>query len=338
MTLVDSIYINSYGGLNVLNALIKGLNNYSVRKSDFHFLIDERLDIETIEGLQMYRTIKVKPSHFNRRKVYMSISKKYDKILCLSNIPPPIEVHNKVYVYFHNLLLINSSPEFSSPLELISNYLKSLYIKFYNRNYYKWITQTKHSKILLSEKLNIKSNIIKVFPFYYTDDIHLKKRDYNSNTINYLCVTSSSKHKNIVRLTNAFLKSNFFSKKNINLSITTIGEDIQKENKKIKYLGFQDRKNLIKLYYQSHYIVFPSLIESFGLPIIEGIKSGANILLSNIKSIKEVAEPSIAFDPRKELEIKSAFENSSKFLYNNNSALLIKNEINNFIKLITKNV
>ena len=109
MILVDSIYINSYGGLYILKAFVKGLNNYSVRKSDFHFLIDDRIDIESIKELKMYNTIKVKPNHFNRRKIYKTISKEYDTILCLSNIPPPFKVDKPVFIYFHNLLLIKSN-------------------------------------------------------------------------------------------------------------------------------------------------------------------------------------------------------------------------------------
>ena len=80
------------------------------------------------------------------------------------------------------------------------------------------------------------------------------------------------------------------------------------------------------------------MIESFGLPIIEGISSGANILSSDIESIKNVAKPSIKFDPKEEFQIKKAFEDSAKLLYNSSSILKIQNEINNFIKLIYNNV
>ena len=56
-------------------------------------------------------------------------------------------------------------------------------------------------------------------------------------------------------------------------------------NKKIKYLGSINRN---KIKYYSKYYYFPYLVESFGLPIFEGIKSGSNIILSNINSLKEI--------------------------------------------------
>ena len=137
---------------------------------------------------------------------------------------------------------------------------------------------------------------------------------------------------------NAFCKSNFDSDKHVKLCITTKGKNKLIDNKELHFLGYVNRKELINIYSQSHYIIFPSMIESFGLPIIEGISSGANILSSNIKSITEVAETSIKFNPKKESEIKMAFENSSRQIYNSNSKLTIQNEINNFIKLINYNV
>ena len=234
--------------------------------------------------------------------------------------------------------MLNLHFELSSPYELVLNYFKSLYIQFYNRKSYTWITQTQYSKNILSKKFNIKKKLIKVLPLFDTDDIKHKERYFKAKNLNYLCVTSNSKHKNIERLKNAFLKSNFNSKKNVDLLITFNGQDIVSQNKKIKYIGMLNRKELIKIYNQSHYIILPSMIESFGLPIIEGIMSGANILSSNIDSIKEVAETSVKFNPKNEIEIKKAFEISSEVNYNLSSKLTIQNEINNFIKLIYNNV
>ena len=338
MILVDAIYIHSYGGLSILRALIYGLSKSPYNKANIHFLIDSRVDIKSIKGIGIYKTTKVRPSHFERKQIYLSNLKKYSTIVCLANIPPPLKLDKKVYIYFHNLLLVNWIFELSSNYDMVLNYIKSLYIKFFNKKSYIWITQTEFSKKILSKKLDIEKDSIKVLPFFYTDDIQFKERDFKSKNLNYLCVTSDSKHKNISRLKSAFLKSNFNPEKNINLLITTQGRDLVDQNKKIKYLGMLKREELIKIYSQSHYVIFPSMIESFGLPIIEGIMSGANILSSNIESISEIAKTSLKFNPKNELEIKDTFEKSSIVKYNLSSKLTIQNEINNFIKLINNNV
>ena len=338
MILIDSIYIHSYGGLNILRAFIKGLNNSGIDKTKFLFLIDNRIFLENIEELKMYRTIKVKPNHFSRRKVYESISNNFNKILCLSNIPPPINIDKEVYIYFHNLLLISSSLQISTPYDFFLNFIKLQYIKIFNKQSYKWVTQTNYSKVLLSTKLNIEEKLVKVLPFYDISDISHSKRNFNSKTISYLCVSNNSKHKNLKKMINAFSKSKFDLDKQVKLYITTKGKNKLIDNKELIFLGFIGRKELIKMYSKSHYIIFPSMIESFGLPIIEGISSGANILSSDIKSIEEVAETSIKFNPKKESEMKITFENSARQIYNSNSKLTIQNEINNFIKLIDDNV
>ena len=286
----------------------------------------------------MYKTTKVEPSHYKRKTTYLSEVDKYDKIVCLSNIPPPIKLNKTVYIYFHNLLLVTFSLNFSSPYALCLNFLKVQYIKFFNKGSYNWITQTDYSRSLISKKLNINKNLIKLFPFFDISDIPFIEKNFNSNKLNYLCVTSNSKHKNVSRLINAFFKADFSSKKQVNLSITTSGIDQVNDNKKIKYLGYLNRQELIKKYTQSQYIVFPSMIESFGLPIIEGIKSGSNVLISNIKSLKEICKPSIVFDPLDEKDIIKAFETASDMSYQQNSMITIKNEINTFIKLIINDV
>ena len=102
--------IEPIGGFSIFNSL----DNLSVNKSDFHFLIDYRLDIESIQELKMYKTTKVEPSHYKRKTTYLSEVDKYDKIVCLSNIPPPIKLNKTVYIYFHNLLLVTFSLNFSS--------------------------------------------------------------------------------------------------------------------------------------------------------------------------------------------------------------------------------
>ena len=109
-------------------------------------------------------------------------------------------------------------------------------------------------------------------------------------------------------------------------------------NKRIKYLGSINRNEITKYYSKSHYVILPSLVESFGLPIFEGIKSGSNVILSNINSLKEICKPSLNFDPLNTNDISRAIQNAANLNYGTKSSITIKNEINNFINLITRNV
>lgn len=67
---------------------------------------------------------------------------------------------------------------------------------------------------------------------------------------------------------------------------------------KVKFLGYVPDKNLSALYSGAEALLFPSLFEGFGLPILEAQASGCPVLTSNISSMPEVAgEGAIFVDP-----------------------------------------
>jgi len=339
MILIDATYIHSHGGASILQALINELQKVELyNKKKVYFLLDHRLDLNQLNGIDSFKIKKIKATHFTRRKAYLVILNKIEKVICLSNVPPPIRINKTVYIYFHNLLLLKRKMIFSSFWYFFTSLIKFLYIRFYNSNRYKWIVQTVYMKKELGNKFRVSSSMIKILPFYDVEDIHFQQKDFKSNQLSFLCVTSNSKHKNLKKVIKSFLKSDFTGKEKVTLLITINGNNINYENKNIRYMGYLNRYDTIKAYSQSQYVILPSLAESFGLPIIEGIKSGSNVLISNIKSLKEICKPSIIFDPLDEKDIIKAFETASDMSYQQNSMITIKNEINTFIKLIINDV
>ena len=339
MILIDAIHIHSHGGLTILDSFINGIEkNPSVDINNFHFFIDDRIELSMIKRIKNCSIEHVRANHFNRKKAYEKKINLASKIVCLANIPPPIKSSKPVYIYFHNLLLLDNKLTYVTPFYFILNKLKLQYIKFFRHKSYKWIVQTSFMKNKLSEILKIDRERINICPFYSDDDIHFKEKDFNSKSVNFLCVTSNSKHKNLHKLVKSFLNARLDEKKQFYLFITTDGNDIIKGNKNIIYLGYIKRDEILSQYLKSHFVILPSLIESFGLPIIEGIKSGSKILVSNIDSLKEICIPSISFNPTITKDIVSAFEMAGSFSYQKDSILTIKNEINNFINLINYDV
>ncbi len=65
-----------------------------------------------------------------------------------------------------------------------------------------------------------------------------------------------------------------------------------------------DNENLVKLYNSSEALLFPSLYEGFGMPIIEAMASGTPVITSNLWSMKELAEGyGILVDPNDPIDI-----------------------------------
>ena len=87
------------------------------------------------------------------------------------------------------------------------------------------------------------------------------------------------------------------------------------------------------LYARSKAIVYPSLLESLGLGIVEGISAGCDVIISDLPFAHSICKPSETFDPQNEDSIVEAvlrYEqgNSPK------SILTIKDCLHELIELI----
>ena len=74
---------------------------------------------------------------------------------------------------------------------------------------------------------------------------------------------------------------------------------------KVIRLGYVSDDELAELYRKCSLFIFPSIHEGFGLPVLEAMKCGANVIASNSTSIPEIVELSDAmFDPKNVIDIK----------------------------------
>jgi len=77
----------------------------------------------------------------------------------------------------------------------------------------------------------------------------------------------------------------------------------------IVFAGFMDPADLPDLYAASDAVVFPSLYEGFGLPVLEAMACGAAVACANRSSLPEVAgDAAILFDPTDIEQMASAME------------------------------
>ena len=78
-------------------------------------------------------------------------------------------------------------------------------------------------------------------------------------------------------------------------------------NERVKFLGYVPRGDLPRLFSGATALVYPSLLEGFGLPIVEAMACGAPVITSNNSSMKEVAGgAAVLVDPRDVREITEA--------------------------------
>ena len=77
----------------------------------------------------------------------------------------------------------------------------------------------------------------------------------------------------------------------------------------IIFLGFVPLKSLPWLYSGCDLMIYPSLFEGFGFPILEALACGASVACSNTSSMKEIARDLIpTFDPTRTAELLLSME------------------------------
>ena len=110
----------------------------------------------------------------------------------------------------------------------------------------------------------------------------------------FLCQGTREPRKNLPRIIEAFsIFKTKYPKSSFELVISGKygwGKDvIQFKRPDIKILGFIPEKNMVALHAAAFCLVYPSLYEGFGLPVIKSLKVGVPVITSAASSMSEIA-------------------------------------------------
>ena len=114
--------------------------------------------------------------------------------------------------------------------------------------------------------------------------------------------------------------------------INNINALVKKYHIKVDNLGYVDFNKVLSLYSDSRALIFPSFMESFGLPLIEAKQLGLPILAPELDYVRDICSPEETFDPSSDISIARAVK---KFLKIKNSSNL-EYDVDGFIDYITK--
>jgi len=338
--LIDFLYINSGGGKKILETILYRLSEkYDL--DNYFFLFDSRLKLnKSFNNLKYYS--KIKASEGIRKSFYKKNKNIFSSVFCMSNVPPPIKLDVNVTIYFHNDLFLEPlASNLKFKLRML-NLIKKYYILINNKKQYSWIVQTELMKYKVEKSLNIKPNKISTLPIFNVEGNYIGNKEKNK----FLYVSNFSKHKNHFNLFKAFIDASSNLEDRVELHLT-IDKSIYEvsfyantklpENLRIINHGELNHNDLSKLYASSEYFIFPSLNESFGLPLVESVSMGCKVIASELEYVKQVIRPSLTFNPN---SVKSISESiiSAVCDEQKDSKIIIENKIDTFVEYLSKNV
>jgi len=258
------------------------------------------------------------------------LSKRIDNCLYFGNLPPMKKGEN-THLYFHNIFLTNNSLFKISFSQKIKFLVSKIYIFFNARNVDNIYCQ---SEIVKKDFIKTYGkHKISIMPFFqiFPKSKNIKKYDF-------CYIASGDEHKNHSLILDSL---KLLSKKNIYPSVALTVENHRKElvmkinNYKKKYslsvynFGECSISQVEDIYQNSKCILFPSLYETFGLPLIEAQRIDIDLLPINLPYVHEVVKPELSFEPNildcsnKMLDYVKNYDNEK----NRNFVVLVENKI-----------
>tara|TARA_B100001093_G_scaffold519921_1_gene611390 strand:+ start:56 stop:1060 length:1005 start_codon:yes stop_codon:yes gene_type:complete len=333
MTLIDSIYVNNGGAKILLEYLLQEIINRKLNENCF-VLVDHRCNLPK-KLLNNFEHTHLKGFGISRFSFYKKNKNKFSKVLCFGNVPPLIKCHNQVvFTYFHQPNYVDS---LNFNFKNIHFFFKRNYINFLLGNSDYFIVQTNNMMRKFQDRFKYERKKLSIVPFYPSIETTNVKKVFS-----FFYPSLGYAHKNHHLLLSAFKK--FYDKNKTGELILTIPKsdvdlfkkinDLNEKGYKIKNIGFVSRKEVFRYFNQSKYLIFPSLHESFGLGIIEGILTNCKLIAPDLDYVNSICEPSILINPKSESSLISAFEKALKDENIGSSILKIDNKIDDLIKML----
>lgn len=321
--ILSAFNVHTGGGLVLLKSLI-----------DTKLLKIKLLDLRVKEKIKLNKSennIYVKKSILSRLYYFHKVcfkSKNDEKIICFNGLPPLFKTKAHVVLFIQTFYFFADISNFNFNLY---TFLRIQFEKFWfvlgisnaDEIWVQTETMKKRLNIYLKSRKIKKKFIIKKMPLLdnETNKLYLKlrkstyKKNKENNAINsnnFFYPADGAGHKNHERLINAFAEI----KKDYKLYLTLDNSNFLRiigrsqldkvKRKNIINLGYLSRKKIFQIYKNKiGTLIFPSLDESFGIPLIEAYMFKKHIVTSDVKYSRDILANFYKFNPYSTKAIKN---------------------------------
>jgi glycosyltransferase involved in cell wall biosynthesis len=301
--------VHSGGGLVLLKSLIEAwparlpLNAYlDCRASEL---------LEIPEGA---RITWVKPSLYGRLEAEISLSRDAlvgDIVLFKNSLPPLFRCRGKVIVFMQNR-------NFFEPLSLgdftFKQALRIMVERWWcdalRKRVDEYIVQTESLKRTFQNWYRRNEQdappVVTVLPFMQdnvvNDSLLVERCDKQYDFIYVADGLAQKNHIMLFRAWEDLAEQNIFPSLAVTLGaeekllISKVNE-LQHAGLRITNLGELPRETVLRKYHECRALIYPSLRESFGLPLVEASRFGVPILASELDYVYDVCTPDMTFNP-----------------------------------------
>jgi len=342
-------------------------NLYKIDKKNDYTLFVSIEDLQNIQRLfknPRWKVVEadIKWHTFSEQINYLQILNKENlDLVHFPYLSAPIFYKRPFIVTIHDLIPMLYPTGKASTLILPLYYLKYLafrvVIKKISKKARRIIVPSFATKSEVLKHLNVSED--KIIVTYEAADNNLKSQTAELNSLSFkdgqyfLYVGNAYPHKNLDKFIAAFkkLKANLLvsdSKIGKNIKFVLVGDkgyfykrlELMTKSKDVIFYGKASDEELAALYKNALAAVQPSLMEGFGLPVLEAMANKCLVACSDIPSLREIAkENALYFNPQDADEMEKILESiisNSKSYENMTKKAYLRSQEFSFEKMATE--
>ncbi len=312
--------VHAGGGLVLIDSLLNTIPDNCYIKA----YLDLRLHSKIIGLPRNIEIVWTKQTILGRilaeLKLYKNIKRDDCKVLCLHGLPPILAASSKISVFILNRLHLNVVPlsnfDYRTRARL---YIEKLVLRTKGRGIKRYFVHTESTK----------QDLLKILPFIDKNSIEIMPLAGNLSNIakqeaikfkkdwDFIYPSNADWHKNHKKLLDAWVL--LAHKGLFPTLVLTISENyrdilnyierlVREERIHVVNLGALSQIEVIQLYYKSRALIYPSITEAYGLPLVEATISNLPILAGELDYVRDICQPKETFDVNSELSISRAVE------------------------------
>lgn len=306
---INAANVHQGGGRTLLLALLEAVERPTVA------IVDARLELPS-DLPEHVQVIAVAPSILSRyaaERRLSSLCQTGDILLCFGNLPPLFSNPARVFVYLQNRYLTSQRP-----LSGLNSHerLRILIERFWLRSCLRDATVLVQTPSVAAEVQKTYGRPPVVAPFAPAGAL---SASVGTKEYDFLYVASGEAHKNhrlLIEAWELLADQGHFPSLRLTLSATRQVELVAWMTRRIQSRSLKIENGEVALadvsglYTRSRSLIYPSLFESFGLPLIEAQRAGLSIVAAERDYIRDVVVPDETFDPCSALSIARAVKRS----------------------------